>query len=105
MYMQIQKHNNPFSINRACSCLDVSRSGYNSWMRRQQSCAKDPFEMKLKDEMQKIAVEFSRYGYRRMTKELQRREFQVNHKRVLRLMREDNLLCVKRLFHPVTTRL
>ncbi len=103
MYMLIQKHNNPLSINRACSCLGVSRSGYSDWMRRQQSCTKDPFEMKLKDEMQKIAVEFSRYGYRRMAKELQRREFQVNHKRVLRLMREDNLLCAKRLFRPQTT--
>lgn len=103
MYVLIQRHNNPFSINRACSCLGVSRSGYSDWLRRQQSCTKDPSEMKLKDEMQKIAVEFSRYGYRRMTKELQRRGFQVNHKRVLRLMREDNLLCAKRLFRPQTT--
>ncbi len=103
MYMLIEKHNNPPSINHACSCLGVSRSGYSGWMRRQQSCAKDPSEMKLKDEMQKIAVEFSRYGYRRMAKELQRRGFQVNHKRILRLMREDNLLCAKRLFRPQTT--
>ncbi len=103
MYMLIQKHNNPLSITRACSCFGVSRSGYTGWLRRQQSCTKDPFEMKLKDKIQKIAIEFPRYGYRRMTKELQRREFQVNHKRILRLMREDNLLCVKRLFRPVTT--
>lgn len=104
MYTLIQEHNNPpLSINRACSCLDVSRSGYNGWLRRQHSHVSDLFEMKLKDEMQKIAVEFPRYGYRRMTKELQRRGFQANHKRVLRLMREDNLLCAKRLFRPVTT--
>ena len=36
------------------------------------------------------------YGYRRITHELRRRGFTVNHKRVLRLMRQDNLLCLRR---------
>jgi len=61
MYMLIQNHSNPLSIIRACSSLGVSRSGYTGWLRRQQSCAKDPSEMKLKDEIQKIAVEFPRF--------------------------------------------
>jgi putative transposase len=43
------------------------------------------------------------YGYRRVTAELQRRNFDVNHKRVLRLMREDNLLCVRRRAFVLTT--
>jgi len=57
----------------------------------------------VRDEIQKIACEFPRYGYRRVTHELGRRNINVNHKRVHRLMKEDNLLCTKRLFRPVTT--
>jgi len=43
------------------------------------------------------------YGYRRITAELQQRGFEVNHKRVLRMMREDNLLCVRRRAFVATT--
>ena len=53
--------------------------------------------------MQKVAVESPAYGYRRITAELQQRGFDVNHKRVLRMMREDNLLCVRRRAFVVTT--
>jgi transposase InsO family protein len=51
--------------------------------------------MEIRDEMQKVALEWPCYGYRRMTVELQQRGFQVHHKRVLRMMREDNLLCLR----------
>jgi putative transposase len=60
-------------------------------------------EMEIRDEMQKIALEWPTYGYRRMTIELQRRGFDVQYKRVLRMMREDNLLCVRRRKFAVTT--
>ncbi len=50
-----------------------------------------------------IAIEFPGYGYRRITKELHRRGFQINSKKVLNLMREDNLLCIKKTFVPRTT--
>jgi transposase InsO family protein len=53
--------------------------------------------------MQKVALESPAYGYRRITSELQQRGFEVNHKRVLRVMREDNLLCVRRRAFVVTT--
>jgi len=62
-----------------------------------------PVEMELRDEMQKVALEWPVYGYRRITKELQHRGFEVNHKRVLQMMREDNLLCVRRRSFVVTT--
>ena len=92
------------SLRSSCSCLGVSRSSYYDWQERFRSPAiVDPFEMKIKDELQKIALDCPRYGYRRITKELQRRDFPVNHKRVLRLMREDNLLCLKQSFKPLTT--
>jgi transposase InsO family protein len=59
--------------------------------------------MEIRDEMQRIAVESPAYGYRRITVELQNRGFAINHKRVLRMMREDNLLCVRRRKFVVTT--
>ena len=59
--------------------------------------------MEMRDQMQKVALESPAYGYRRITAELQRRGFEVNHKRVLRMMREDNLLCVRRRAFVVTT--
>lgn len=53
-------------------------------------------DLELRDEIQSIALEWSAYGYRRITAELRRRGVIVNHKRVLRLMREDNLLCLRK---------
>lgn len=60
-------------------------------------------EMELRDQMQKVALEWPAYGYRRITRALQRRGFDVNHKRVLRMMHEDNLLCARRRGFMVTT--
>ncbi len=51
--------------------------------------------MVLRDQMQKIALQWRAYGYRRIGQELKRRGYRVNHKRVLRLMRQDNLLCLR----------
>ena len=59
--------------------------------------------MKLRDAIQRIALEFPSYGWPRMTAELKRRGWAVNHKRVYRLMRQDNLLCLRRRKFVVTT--
>jgi transposase InsO family protein len=94
----------PVSINSACSCLNISRSQYYDWKIRNDSLNQsDPFEIQIKDKIHQIAIEFLRYGYRRITKELHRRGLQINSKRVLNLMREDNLLCIKKTFVPRTT--
>src|ERR1700682_1956210 len=71
----------------------LSRAGFYRWRLPLQGT---PVEMELRDEMQRIALESPAYGYRRITYELQQRGFEINHKRVLRMMREDNLLCVRR---------
>jgi putative transposase len=78
----------------------LSRAGF---YRRRVPIEATPVEMELRDQMQKVATESPAYGYRRITAELQQRGFDVNHKRVLRLMREDNLLCVRRRAFRVTT--
>jgi len=50
-------------------------------------------EADLRDRIEAICLEFPRYGYRRVTKQLQHEGRKVNHKRVLRVMRESDLLC------------
>ena len=106
-YMIIQQYFNTdavLPVSNASRLLNVSKSGYYEWLQKPDQ---DPdsiqVEIGIKDEMQKIAIEFTRYGYRRMTIELGNRGYHVNHKRVLRLMKEDNLLCVKKHFKPLTT--
>jgi putative transposase len=60
-------------------------------------------DIDLRDAIQKIALEWPAYGRPRMTRELRERGWPVNHKRVHRLMREDNLLCVRKRKFVVTT--
>jgi transposase InsO family protein len=78
----------------------LSRAGYYRWKRPP---VVSTVEMELRHEIQQIALQWPAYGYRRMTAELQRRGFDVNHKRVLRMMRADNLLCLRRRAFLVTT--
>lgn len=87
-------------MNALCQMTGLNRAGFYRWRRPRQAT---PVEMELRDQMQKIALQSSAYGYRRITAELQRHGFEVNHKRVLRMMHEDNLLCVRRRSFIVTT--
>ncbi|KKQ92380.1 MAG: Integrase, catalytic region [Candidatus Woesebacteria bacterium GW2011_GWA2_40_7] len=57
----------------------------------------------VKNQIEQIALEYPRYGYRRITEELKRRDFIVNHKRVLKLMQEEDLLCKHKKKFMVTT--
>jgi putative transposase len=54
---------------------------------------KNPPDMELAERIEAIALDYPSYGYRRITAELNRQGLKVNHKRVLRLMRDKNLLC------------
>ena len=83
-----------------CQMTGLSRAGFYRWRRPRQAT---PVEMELRDQMQRVALESPACGYRRITAELQQRGFEINHKRVLRMMREDNLLCVRRRAFVVTT--
>jgi putative transposase len=87
-------------VNALCQMTGLSRAGFYRWRRPRQAT---PVKMELRDQMQKVALESPAYGYRRITCELQQRGFEVNDKRVLRMMREDNLLCVRRRAFVVTT--
>jgi putative transposase len=89
------------TIERMCKLSGVSRAGY---YRHFAASAPRAEETGVRDAIQRLALAHRHYGYRRITAQLRREGFAVNHKRVLRLMREDNLLCLrKRPFVPVTT--
>jgi len=71
--------------------MGLARSSYY-YHPRGATPAKLQAEADLRDRLEEIALRFPRYGYRRMTRQLQREGFGVNHKRVLRLMRASDLL-------------
>lgn len=95
MYATIQeevKRRGGLSLSALCGLTGASRAGFYRYQNRDDG---DPY-MDLRDSIQRIALEWPAYGYRRITAELHRQDWEVNHKLVLRLMREDNLLCIRR---------
>jgi transposase InsO family protein/transposase-like protein len=81
------------SIERMCQLAQVSRAGFYRFL---QSRAPAEEDMTMRSTIQEIALEHHRnYGYRRVTAELRRRGMMVNHKRVSRMMRADNLLRIR----------
>jgi putative transposase len=87
-------------VRRLCEVAGVNRAGYYRFLRQRESCATD---LDLRSHMQKIALRWPAYGYRRLHAQLLRQGWTVNHKRILRLMRVDNLLCVRRRKFILTT--
>jgi len=89
------------TVERMVALARVSRA---SFYRFDESPASgSDADMDLRDAIQRIALEWPSYGRRRITRELHRRGWAVNWKRVYRLMREDNLLCVRKPKFVVTT--
>jgi putative transposase len=89
------------TVERMCVLAGVSRAGY---YRRWQMSAPRQEETAVRDAIQRVVLANRRYGYRRIAAQLRRDGLVANHKRVLRLMRQDNLLCLrKRPFVPMTT--
>lgn len=89
------------SIEHLCELLEVNRSWYYE---HSSQADPDPQDIALRDEIERIILDFSGYGYRRVTHELARRGWHVNHKRGLRIMREESLLCqIKKRFVITTT--
>ena len=87
------------SASKACQLLEVSERGYYEWKTRKPKSQ----DSRLIAEIQSIKEEFFFYGYRRVTHELKRRGYEINHKRTLKLMRDLNLIVVKKRFKPKTT--
>jgi len=89
-----------FRANHACQVAGVSRAGF---YRHYEEHEPRQAEVALRDLIQQIALENRFYGYRRVQVELEKRSMRVNHKRVLRLMRADNLLAARKRRFVFTT--
>lgn len=84
----------------ACRALNICRSSYYALQHR--TALEDPDEAICKS-IHEIALEFPGYGYRRIREQLRRQDMPVNGKKVLRIMREEKILCNRRSFKPKTT--
>jgi transposase InsO family protein len=102
IYQQVREEvrDNEFAIERMCELAGVSRRGFYRFDPEVRPGERD---MDLRDEIQRIALEMPSYGRPRITAELRRRGWVVNAKRVHRILREDNLLCLRRRKFLVTT--
>jgi putative transposase len=95
------KANRGLTIERMVELGRVSRSGFYRFDENAEP-RPDP-HMDLRDAIQRIALEWPSYGRPRITAELRRQGRTANPKLVYRLMREDNLLCVRKRKFIVTT--
>jgi transposase InsO family protein len=97
-----KKRTGGLTIERMVELGRVSRSGFYRFDGAAAEPGSDP-HMDLRDTIQRIALEWPSYGRPRITAELRRRGWTVNPKLVYRLMRKDNLLCVRKRKFVVTT--
>jgi transposase InsO family protein len=89
------------TVERMAELARVSRASYYRFDEKAETDTDS--DMDLRDAIQRIALEWPSYGRRRVTQELRRHGWTVNWKRVYRLMRKDNLLCVRKRKFVVTT--
>ena len=101
IHAMTRQQGDPIRIEQCCRLAGVSRSGfYRHW----QASAPRQEETALRDAVQRLSLERPKEGYRLITMRLRRQGWLVNHKRVERLRRQDNLLCLRRpVFRPATT--
>ncbi len=88
------------SVQRMCQLASLPRASFNRWQPEKQG--PDP-DLELRDTIQRIALEFPSYGRPGITAELRRRGWVINPKKVQRILREDNLLCLRRRKFVLTT--
>jgi putative transposase len=90
MITQVHQAMPEHAISQLCDLLQVSRSWYYE---KQTRAEEEVADIELRDTIERIILDFPGYGYRRVTHALKRAGWIVNHKRVLRMMREESLLC------------
>ncbi len=93
----------PVPVKDSAPLLNVSKSGYYAWASSNGHDSRKARDRPVVEEIMKIIHEFPGYGYRRITRELSKRGPVINHKRVQRLMQENNLQFRRKKFTPMTT--
>jgi putative transposase len=81
--------------------MGISRSAY--YYRPKKNLKKAKRDADIADAIEEVATEFPSYGYRRITAALKRRDMAVNHKKVLKMMKEMGIQCRKRRRFVSTT--
>jgi len=88
-------------VERMCQLAQVSRAGFYRFL---QAAAPEEKQLAERAAVQQVALAHRRrYGYRRVTKTINRGGLKINHKRVLRYMREDNLLALRHTAYAAAT--
>lgn len=101
MIQQAHQEYPELSLRRLCALFGLSRSWYYAHPDPAERAVQD---LALRDAIEALVLEFPGYGYRRVTHALRRAGWtHLNHKRVLRVMREESLLCQLRRHFVVTT--
>lgn len=100
MKREMQMQGEHLTIGQMCEASGVSRATfYRGWQAKEPNAE----HIALRDAIQRLALKKRQRGYRLVTQHLKREGWRINHKRVLRLMREDNLLCIRRRGFVITT--
>jgi putative transposase len=89
------------SVAQMCTLSGFSRAGY--YRSLTPAPKHSPEDLKLRDAIHNVALDWPVYGSRRMARELKKLGWKINRKRMQRLMREDNLLCLAKRKFVVTT--
>jgi transposase InsO family protein len=90
-------------VKSSADLLEVSKSGYYAWLKRKGRDSRKARDRPVVEVMMKIVLQNPGYGYRRTTRQLRKHGLVVNHKRVLRLMKENNLTFRRKKWSPITT--
>jgi transposase InsO family protein len=90
MIRQIKREHPETSIRQLCQLLRVNRRWFYA---RQSRLSRSEREQPFRERLEQLTLDFPGYGYRRVTAALKREGWKINHKRVLRIMREEGLLC------------
>ncbi len=89
------------ALSDLCELFEVSRSWYYEKPTKAQRQARE--DVALRDAIEHIVLEFPGYGYRRVTEALKRQGWCINHKKIVRVMRKESLLCqLKKRFRATT---
>lgn len=101
--MLIEEYRGRLSVKRMCELMKVSKTAYYNWSLKIPGVNSSLSHSELDKEIENIVIEFPGYGYRRVTAELKRRRCTLNHKKVLKIMRENNLVKKRKRRYISTT--
>ena len=96
-------HNQPGALPLTVLCRTVDLPRATFYRLSASPNAEVAEQIKLRKDLHRLATQWPTYGYRRLTQHLHREGYPINHKRVLRIMREEGLCCRPRRTFVVTT--